>query len=267
VLVKHAQRGQALVETALFLPLMLLLLFAIIYLSQAGVAQERGQVAVRYGSLVSPAKNYSVEAMYQAYGAGLPSPTPYSSPTACPGTSASDTQAAVNQAQMLPSNAPTSFPTTQPFWRVPSPSAGCVMGERQVSQGAYPGLTVGFVEAMTNTVTATTIVPSYLSRAIPSAVALNAKMTVYLPLTVGDLLYCTVGLQGSIVGSGNSWGPWYGPQGSAIPNPIPVELDPAHTLFPAFTAMTPVAWGSNDNSFNYHSQVGVGSAPLGCENY
>lgn len=263
----HARRGQALIETVIFLPIMLLLLFSIIYLSQAGVAQERGQVAVRYGSMVSPVQDYSVEAMYRAYAAGLPSPAPYTNPTACPGTSISDTQAAVNQAQALPSSAPTSYPTTQPFWRVPSPSAGCTMGEREVSQGAYPGLTVGFVETLTDTLTANTVVPSYLTRAIPNAVAVNAKMIVYLPLTVSDLLYCTTGLEGTIVGSG-AGGPWYGPTGSAIANPIAAELDQTGTLFPGYTALAPTQWNnSNDNSFNYHSQAGMGSAPLGCENY
>ena len=72
--VRGAQRGQAIVETALFMPIMLLLILSIVYLSQAGVAQERGQAAVRYGSLVSPVQNYSLPAVYAAYDAGLSSP-------------------------------------------------------------------------------------------------------------------------------------------------------------------------------------------------
>ncbi len=264
---RHASRGQAIVETVIFLPIMLLLLFSIIYLSQAGVAQERGQVAVRYGSMVSPVKDYSVEAMYRAYAAGLPSPAPYTAPSACPGTPVTDTQNAVNQRQILPSSAPTSYPSTQPFWTVPSPTAGCTMGEREVSQGAYPGLTVGFIEVQNDSVTASTVVPNYLKSLLPNAVHLNAKMIVYLPLTVGDSLYCTPGLQGSIVSSGAN-GPWYGPAGNPIPNPIPSELDPNKTLFPGLTVLAPASWGNNnDNSFNYHSQVGMGSGPLGCENY
>lgn len=264
---KNARRGQAILETVLFLPIMLLLLFSIIYLSQAGVAQERGQVAVRYGSMVSPIQDYTVEAMYRAYAAGLHSPAPYTNPTSCPGTSIADTTAAVNQAQSLPSSAPTSYPTTQPFWRVPSPSAGCTMGEREVSQGAYPGLAVGFIETQTETVTANTIVPRYLSAVLPNAVAVNAKMTVYLPLTVSDLLYCSPGFEGTIVGPG-AQGPWYGPSGSPIPNPIPSELDPNRTLFPGLTVPAPTQWtNSNDNSFNFQAQEGMGSAPRGCENY
>jgi hypothetical protein len=270
--VKGAQRGQALIETVVFLPIMLLLLFSIIYLSQAGVAQERGQTAVRYGSLVSPVQNYSIAAMYQAYNSGLPSPIPFTSPAACSGTSAGDTQAAVNQAQVLPTTAPTSYPTTQPLWRVPSPSAACVIGERQISQGFYPGLTVGYVELMTDSVTATAAVPGYLQRAIPNAIAVNAKMTVYLPLTVNDLLYCTNGMEGSVVQGSGSQGPAYAPVGAAIPNPIASELDPKETLFPAYWAhaIAPQpAWTASNGSqsFNYDAQAGMGSGPLGCENY
>ena len=50
---EHARRGQTLVETALFLPLLLLALFGIIYFSQYGVLQERSLTGARFASLIS----------------------------------------------------------------------------------------------------------------------------------------------------------------------------------------------------------------------
>jgi hypothetical protein len=262
--VRGAQRGQAIVETALFMPIMLLLILSIVYLSQAGVAQERGQAAVRYGSLVSPVQNYSLPAVYAAYDAGLSSPIPYTSPTTCPGTAATDVAAAINQQQALPSSAPTSYPTTQPFWTVPSPVANCSMGERQISHGFFPGLTVGYVEMMTNTVSASMPMPNYLKKAIGSAVGINATMTLYLPLTVKDLIYCTPGLQGTIVGRQQ----WSATSGNASANPLEADLDINNTLWPSYTATPPPTWNSsNDDSFNYQADTGMGSGPRGCENY
>jgi hypothetical protein len=262
--VRGAQRGQAIVETALFIPIMLLLILAIVYLSQVGVAQERGQAAVRYGSLVSPVQNYSLTAIYAAYDAGLSSPIPYTSPTTCPGTEVTDITAAINQQQPLPSSAPTSYPTTQPFWTVPNPVANCSMGERQISQGFFPGLTVGYVEVMTNTVSGGMPLPDYLQNAIGSTVGVNATMTLYLPLTVNDLIYCTPGLQGSIVGRTQ----WYATTGNASVNPLEADLDLNNTLWPSYTATPPPTWNnSNDGSFNYQATAGMGSGPLGCENY
>ncbi|HEY0382348.1 MAG TPA: TadE/TadG family type IV pilus assembly protein [Candidatus Elarobacter sp.] len=57
-----AQRGQALIETALCLPLALLILFAILYFGRFGVLEERAQSAVRYGATVS----YETPARYRA---------------------------------------------------------------------------------------------------------------------------------------------------------------------------------------------------------
>ena len=65
-------RGQTLIETAAFLPLMLLAMFAIIYFSQQGVLQGRTAQAARYATLMTNAGAnvagssgvYSFEQMY-----------------------------------------------------------------------------------------------------------------------------------------------------------------------------------------------------------
>ncbi|MDE2571775.1 MAG: pilus assembly protein [bacterium] len=64
----EAQRGQALTETAIILPLFLLLLYGIIWAVQSSVVGERVQLAVRYSGLVSnessPYQQYSLYALY-----------------------------------------------------------------------------------------------------------------------------------------------------------------------------------------------------------
>jgi hypothetical protein len=66
--VSHGERGQAIVETVMFLPMFLLALFGILWAVQAAVQSERSQSAVRYAGLIaqadSPYNEYSLYSMY-----------------------------------------------------------------------------------------------------------------------------------------------------------------------------------------------------------
>src|ERR1700726_808472 len=57
----HVQRGQAIVETAIFIPLFLVLLYAVLYFGQVGVKQVRVQTAIRYGINTLPASTFKIE--------------------------------------------------------------------------------------------------------------------------------------------------------------------------------------------------------------
>ncbi|MFN2528907.1 MAG: TadE/TadG family type IV pilus assembly protein [Candidatus Baltobacteraceae bacterium] len=104
---KHGQRGQALVETAIFLPVVLLILFGIVYFSRLGVLSERVQSAVRYGTLISfnSAQVYSGADIYNGLSSASPS-------ALCPPAVATDTSQAVTHA-----NAPSGSASPVPFWR------------------------------------------------------------------------------------------------------------------------------------------------------
>lgn len=65
---RSSQRGQALVETAIFMPFFLLSFFALIWAAQTSSLSERVQIGVRQGGLVAqqvqPYNAYSLYAMY-----------------------------------------------------------------------------------------------------------------------------------------------------------------------------------------------------------
>lgn len=68
----HHQRGQAMIETAVFLPLFLLVLFGVIWAVQSSVQYERSEISVRFSGIISdeasPYQQYSLGALYD----GLP---------------------------------------------------------------------------------------------------------------------------------------------------------------------------------------------------
>lgn len=77
---KHAQRGQAIAETIVFLPMFLLSLFGIIWAVQVAVQYERVESAVRYAGIVSqhvnPYTDYSLYSLYTQVGsASMPTIT------------------------------------------------------------------------------------------------------------------------------------------------------------------------------------------------
>ena len=105
-------RGQALIETAIALPVFLLVMFGVIWALQTGVLGERVQMVARYGGMVSseisPYQQYS---LYAAYAAAAGSPLTNVCATPPPA--------------LLQDGAPLAAPATGtlPFWQ-PSANTG-----------------------------------------------------------------------------------------------------------------------------------------------
>lgn len=128
-------RGQAIFETAAFLPLMLACMLAIMYFSQYGVLQVRAAQAVRYASLVTNGGSaagsstpYSINAIYsELYQVGKnPSVSFPTSSYGCSGTGKADSTAvnALYEKEALPAAAATN-PAPLFFQSDSTPSATC----------------------------------------------------------------------------------------------------------------------------------------------
>jgi Flp pilus assembly protein TadG len=115
---RHAQRGQAIVETVIFLPMFLLALFGIMWAVQAAVQYERVESAVRYAGLVTQRQNpyadFSMYSMYaQVNSAVIPTLTCVI-PLTTPLSDAAPTYASAQ-----------TVTASSPFWTPSSPAATC----------------------------------------------------------------------------------------------------------------------------------------------
>ncbi|MGH7736792.1 MAG: TadE/TadG family type IV pilus assembly protein [Candidatus Tyrphobacter sp.] len=153
----RGQRGQAMMETALFLPVFLLVLFGVIWAVQSSVVGERAQIAVRFAGLVSdevsPYDHYSLGSLYD----GLP------------GIAQSETYSCSEPAPdalMNDGNFP--GPVTPPFFQPQSGSTSgtCSQGETQLSGGSMTSPMI-FVHTQSDITTGTSV-PSYLSGVLGS---------------------------------------------------------------------------------------------------
>jgi hypothetical protein len=122
----NGQRGQALVESALFLPLMLLATFSIIFFSRLGVLSERGESAVRYANFVTFRQGdaYTVATVYdllnellnpQSNELGPLCLTP-NSQTANPDNAPAEAALSALE-QQQPAVSATPVPATKNFWK------------------------------------------------------------------------------------------------------------------------------------------------------
>jgi len=197
----NANRGQALLETAMFLPGLLLALASVIYFSQYGVLQDRAVQAVRYASLVSNegGRNgyYSIEAVYNelwaeghASGGSIPYPANFSCSGA--GTAQAD-QAAISalyQNESLPSGsgAPASAPKF--FQADVQPAATCTASPIWLSGNG--NLANAYYVVQYTSVTGVKNLPSLLQRiGLPAQQGLHAGMAVMLPANPALNVYCS----------------------------------------------------------------------------
>ena len=123
---KHAQRGQAVVETVIFLPMFLIALFGIIWTVQAAVQSERVESAVRYAGLISqqanPYVDYSLYSMYTQLGSTLIPTVTCISPITAPLSDAAPTYASTHISTVA----------SAPFWTPASAQPSCASASRPV---------------------------------------------------------------------------------------------------------------------------------------
>lgn len=201
-----AQRGQALIETIVFVPLFLVMLYAILYFGQIGVKQERVQTATRFGVNTLPGATLNIEDMYAAYNSynttTLTVPLPALTPVACPTSASTQTQLAFNQAQTVP----TSAPTAQPYWQMSAPTITCKTTFLPVSN--LPDMYdtgMSFVNGTENQITGSVTAAKYLTTFLPSSYAISGSYNGYVPVPLDVMIACTPyggGGHGSTTGNG-----------------------------------------------------------------
>jgi Flp pilus assembly protein TadG len=192
------QRGQALIETAIFMPLFLFLLFSVLYFGNVGVKQERMQGAVRYGITTDAAVNLKIEQLYAAYQTfpgPLNSPANNNnvneplSPGTCSSTQTSQTLAALNQAQTIP----TAAPSTQPWWQVSSPTDTC--GTIFLPTSNLPDMLntpMSYVDETTNQLTAIDNAPNLMSTLLPKTYHMAGFYAGFQPASIQEMIGCMI---------------------------------------------------------------------------
>jgi hypothetical protein len=192
--VKHAQRGQAVIETVIFLPLFLIALFGIIWTVQAAVQYERVESAVRYAGLISqeanPYAEYSLYALYGQLGSATMPTFVCVTPLADPLSDASPTYHSSSYANTA------SAPFWSPASSTPScPSAGLV--------GFPVGTTFGqdvILSQQDPGITSTIKVPSAVLK-LPATTLTQASERFFRPVGLNVILACYPSLDTQLTSS------------------------------------------------------------------
>jgi Flp pilus assembly protein TadG len=186
---RQAQRGQALTETALVLPMFLLVLFGIEWSIQTSVIAERAQLAVRFSGLVSDqASQYTNYSLFSYYNA-----------SAAPGLSCTDpTDNVLYQAGTLATGPQyTSGTVTPPFFYPAQPSVtNCTPGVAVLSGGSLVTPLV-FIHTLSQ-ITSYTQAESVLQSTLPGFTSVLAQQNYLETPDVPHLLTCYPELQAAL---------------------------------------------------------------------
>lgn len=178
-------RGQTLPETALLLPILLLAAFGVIYFSQFGVANERAQLAVRYGGITSfvaqPTAFYSATNIYAFYEGAAGQSAPAVCPTAPPGA--------------YSDSAPFPGPSSAPYWLpaqifTASPQSGCTFTVKNLGGASF--LATHYFSATQVASAASVTIPVYLQGLLGSGPGnVSASEAFAHPAYPAIILECT----------------------------------------------------------------------------
>jgi hypothetical protein len=225
--IRNRQRGQALVETAIMLPIALLCVFGILYLAHAGIMTERTQSAMRYagfsGFYGQSNQAYTAADIYSNLQGGT---QPVPCPTAPPGVF-TDT---------APYPGPASPPLWGPNWQV---SSNCETVIQNIG-GAEFLASRDIASTIVNVQTGITV-PPFLQPLIGGTAVMFSQIAFAHPQYPGILMYCNSdtynAVHGSITAMGSVGMPTPIPGGSpspapsGAPSPLPTSPVPTPTPF------------------------------------
>lgn len=200
------ERGQALVEAALFLPLVLLLMFGAIYISQFSVVAARTQLAVRYGAnTANTAALYSVANIYSGMGA-----TPTLGTCTAPLVS------------VLSDGAPLPGPTLAPYWQPASATSSCTTAASKNQGAQFLSL---FVASTVQTVSASVNVPNYLQKyaGVTAGSSTSAQQAFARTADPGLILCSSKEVRNRVYAALAASTPSPDPSPAGSPTPIPVD--------------------------------------------
>ncbi len=226
--IARGSRGQALVETAIFVPIATFVLFAVIWTMQLGTLDERTQIAVRYSGLISqvadPYDDYSLYATYNNL-----TNTNYQK-TAPVGCVAPTTDALSNN------NASNVFPgpVSGPFWwnttgsphDVATPACNYSNAHSIISATNQKEIVLYSEPQMSVTIP----VPSFLQAALGTTSGVSATTNFFKPPNVNVIMNCynsgsPTDLQDMAQASFQPWNN-QGPTPTTIPTPYPASTTP-----------------------------------------
>jgi hypothetical protein len=199
-------RGQALVETALALPVFLLIMFGVMWAMQTGVLGERVELVARYGGMVSaeinPYQQYSLYAAYSA-AAGAPLATSCTAPPS----------------GLLGDAAPLAAPATPtlPFWQpAANTAAAAVTCSKTLASSAALSAPMMLGHASI-TVNASTDVPNTLQAVAGAQTQRGATLNEFQSPDMATLVGCYGELQAAFE---HSTDPASDPTPPTVTNPI-----------------------------------------------
>lgn len=219
------QRGQALIETVIMLPIAIFCVFAILYLAHAGIMTERTQSAIRYAGFAGfygqSDQAFTAADIYSNLQGGA---QPLPCPTA-PAGAFNDT---------APYPGPASPQLWGPNWQI---SSNCATIVRNIGGAEF--LASRDISATVVNVQTGIDVPAYLQPLIGSTAVMYAKTAFSHPAYPGVLMYCnpptyeavhdsitamsTVGMPTPLPASSPSAAP------SGAPSPLPTSPVPTPT--------------------------------------
>jgi hypothetical protein len=183
---RHAQRGQAIFETVIFLPMFLLALFGMIWAVQAAVQYERSESAVRYAGLVSqvanPYADYSFYSLYTQIGSSAIPTITCVQPLTDPLSDAAPTY-----------TSPQTTTQSPPFWTPASAIPGCAgpnsAGIVGIQAGTGLDQDVLFSQQYPSIISQVSV-PSALQSTLGTLSSANSSERFFRPVGIDVILAC-----------------------------------------------------------------------------